>query len=112
MLQNVSPILRTRQSSIDFRKTVEEVEILIQEIHTDTLNWDECTTTRLKLHDINDHNNRRWSQPTTLTIDAFDLVRRDELVSCSPLVNPDFQKAWAAYKIKRYNDFVRCQYWD
>ena len=63
----------------------------------------------MKLHDVRDYKTRRYPTPATLTIDAFDLDRNNELVSCSPLINPHFQKARELYKKRRLDELARVE---
>ena len=72
----------------------------------DTLNRDESTENRLKLHDVRDYKTRRYPTPTTLTIDAFDQDCDNELVSYSPLINPHFQQARERYKKRRLDELA------
>ena len=94
------------QSSIDLRKSIINQTTILEEIHTDTLNRDESTANRLKLHDVRDFKTRRYPSPTTLTIDAFDQDRNNELVNCSPLINPQYQQARDRYKKRRLDELA------
>ena len=94
------------QSSIDLRKSIDLQKSILEDIHTDTLNRDETSETRLKLHDVRDYKTRQYPTPTTLTIDAFDQDRHNELVSCSPLINPNFQEARERYQRRRIDDLA------
>ena len=97
------------QASTDLRKSIDTQTTILEEIHMDTLNRDESTENRLKLHDVRDYKTRRYPTPATLTIDAFDLDRNNELVSCSPLINPHFQKARELYKKRCLDELARVE---
>ena len=94
------------QSSIDLRNSIAQQTTILQDIHTDTLNRDESAHSRLKLHDVRDYQTRQYPSPTTLTIDAFDQVRDNELVSCSSVINPNFAQARARYKKRRRDELA------
>ena len=94
------------QSSIDLRKSIANQTTILEEIHTDTLNRDESTANRLKLHDVRDFKTRRYPSPTTLTINAFDQDRDNDLLSCSPLINPHYQQARERYKKRRLDELA------
>ena len=71
---------------------------MLQKIHIYTLNRDESTESRLKLHDVQDYKIRRYPSPTTLIIDTFDQVHDNKLVSYSSMINPNFEQTRARHK--------------